>query len=90
MYGDSDALPRFLASRRKHKNVWVGSFDFIWWGLTEPVRAVAYSLKELRKKPDAAPAPDAPPQPSTKWLHTLLAQARDGSKKSPDAGANAA
>ncbi len=30
MYGDSEALPRFLASRRKHKNVWAGSFDFIW------------------------------------------------------------
>ena len=29
MYGDSEALPRFLDGRRKHKNVFAGTFEFI-------------------------------------------------------------
>jgi cellulose synthase (UDP-forming) len=53
MYGDSDALPRFLASRRNHKNLLVGSAQFIWWGLSEPCRAICYAVKKLR----VAPAP---------------------------------
>jgi cellulose synthase (UDP-forming) len=87
MYGDSDALPRFLQSRRKHKNAFVGTFDFIYWGFTEPFRAVSYSLKELRKAKEE-PSLEAPQQPSTKWLHAILAQARDGSKKSTGTGAS--
>lgn len=87
MYGDSHALPRFLASRRKHKNVLVGTFQFIVWGLTEPVRAVAYGIKGLRKRNDPA-SEDPPMQPSTKWLHALLAQARAGSRQTPGSGAS--
>jgi cellulose synthase (UDP-forming) len=86
MYGDSEALPRFLLSRRKHKNVWAGTFEFLVWGVTEPVRAVAYSVREMRAA--KAEPESAPPQPSTKWLRVLLAQARGGATK-PSDGAGA-
>ncbi|MFN3889570.1 MAG: UDP-forming cellulose synthase catalytic subunit [Beijerinckiaceae bacterium] len=90
MYGDSEALPRFLASRRRHKNVLAGTFQFIVWGLTEPVRAIAYSLRELRARGESADG-ETPPQPSTKWLHALLAQARAGSSETaPKTGASSA
>jgi cellulose synthase (UDP-forming) len=82
MYGDSDALPRFLASRRKHKSVWAGTGQFIWWGLVEPIRALAYLFKSrppAEPEPAAAPAP--PPQPSTAWLKRLVAQAGNSEKK---------
>lgn len=74
MYGDSDALPRFLASRRKHKNVFVGTAQFIWWGLVEPFRALAYLLK---KAPEEAQPETAPtPQPSTLWLRRFIAKSK--------------
>ena len=60
MYADSDALPRFLASRRKHKNVFSGTCQFIWWGLVEPFRAISY----LRKKAAEAEAPAAAATPA--------------------------
>ena len=78
MYGDSHALPRFLASRRKHKNVFAGSYEFLVWGVAEPVRAVAYSIKERLKLSDSA-SEDLPGQPSTRWLRVLLAHGRAGS-----------
>ena len=68
MYGDSDALPRFLATRRKHKSVFSGSLQFVWWGLTEPVRAFSY----LRKAQAAADAV-APPERSLAWLRRFVA-----------------
>jgi len=65
MYGDSDALPRFLASRRKHKNIFAGSFEFIRWGLVEPVRAFAYLFKKAPpKEVDNAPEPTLPEIPT--------------------------
>lgn len=68
MYGDSDTLPRFLASRRKHKNVFAGSAQFIWWGLSEPLRAFSY----LRKKnPQTAEPALAPPASALAWLRRL-------------------
>ena len=42
MYGDGEALCRFLDRRRKHQSIWAGSMQFIWWGLNEPVRAFKY------------------------------------------------
>ena len=74
MYGDSDALPRFLESRRKHKSIWTGTGQFIWWGLIEPIRAIAYLFKRATAPVPAeetAPTPEA----STVWLHRLAAQA---------------
>jgi cellulose synthase (UDP-forming) len=87
MYGDSEALPRFLASRRTHKSIWSGTYQFMFWGFAEPVRAIAYSLNELRSRAKESSGDDAL-QPSTKWLHTLLAQAREGAKKAPESGAS--
>ena len=65
MYGDSDALPRFLASRRKHKNVFAGSFEFIRWGLFEPVRAFSYLFKKAPEaKVETTPEPTLPEIPT--------------------------
>ncbi|HUO53371.1 MAG TPA: UDP-forming cellulose synthase catalytic subunit [Rhodoblastus sp.] len=58
MYGDSDALPRFLLGRRKQKNLFAGSAQFIWWGLSEPFRAFRYSLARKSKAEAASPAPE--------------------------------
>ncbi|QGM47631.1 UDP-forming cellulose synthase catalytic subunit [Methylocystis heyeri] len=77
MYGDSDALPKFLESRRKHKSIWAGTGQFIWWGIVEPFRAVAYLFKRFSASPSIEePAPT--PEPSTIWLHRLAAKANDG------------
>ncbi|PPD43936.1 MAG: cellulose synthase catalytic subunit (UDP-forming) [Methylocystis sp.] len=86
MYGDSDALPRFLASRRKHKSVWAGTGQFIFWGIVEPIRAVSYLFK--RKPPEEQePQVEATPPASTAWLKRLVAQAGDksGDKAQGDA-----
>lgn len=64
MYGDSDALPRFLQSRRKQKNLFAGSGLFIWWGLSEPFRAFRYALK---RKDGLSPA--LAPEPSRELPH---------------------
>jgi cellulose synthase (UDP-forming) len=58
MYGDSEALPAFISSRRKHKSIWAGGAQFVLWGITEPVRAFAYLLKkrQLEDSPERAPA----------------------------------
>jgi len=83
MYGDSDALPRFLASRRQHKSVWAGTGQFILWGLIEPVRAFAYLLKRKPKEAEQGETP-APPEVSTDWLHRLAAEAAKADGKSGD------
>jgi len=75
MYGDSDALPRFLESRRRHKSIWAGTGQFVWWGLTEPVRAFAYLLKRKPQEDQAPETAPAPPEAATAWLHRLSAQA---------------
>ncbi len=82
MYGDSDALPKFLQSRRKHKSIWVGSGQFLLWGFVEPVRAIAYLLK--RKTAAAQLESTAPPpEPSTVWLHRLAAQGAEPATAPP-------
>jgi cellulose synthase (UDP-forming) len=74
MYGDPDALPRFLESRRKHKSILGGTAQFIWWGLVEPFRAFAYALKR-NPVDEAAVAPNEAPEPSIVWLRRLAAKA---------------
>ncbi|MBK9081490.1 MAG: UDP-forming cellulose synthase catalytic subunit [Rhizobiales bacterium] len=68
MYGDSDALPRFLASRRTHKDIFRGSAQFMAWGLLEPFRSFSYLTRDLyqswRTRGEAAPEADAAPQPA--------------------------
>ena len=71
MYADSDALPRFLKGRRKHKNVFAGSAQFIVWGCVEPFRAAAYAFKKSKREV-ARPAASAPEAPTT-WLRRLVA-----------------
>jgi len=79
MYGDSDALPHFLKTRRKQKNLIAGSAKFIGWGVTEPVRAIAYAAHELverftNKKPieTESDQPASVPQASTAALRQML------------------
>jgi cellulose synthase (UDP-forming) len=73
MYADSDALPRFLISRRRHKNMLLGLAQFVYWGVSEPVRAFSYALRKARAG-EAAGEPIA--QVSTLWLRRLLALMR--------------
>ena len=46
MYADSDVMQRSIASRRKFKNLLDGARQFIWWGVSEPVRAMSYVLRK--------------------------------------------
>ncbi len=75
MYGDSDALPHFLATRRKHKSIWAGTAQFMWWGVVEPFRAFSYLMK---RKPVEQAAPETAPTPeaATAWLRRLSSQAK--------------
>lgn len=76
MYGDSDALPRFLESRRKHKSIWTGTGQFMWWGIVEPFRALSYLY--LKKPKDDAETESAPtPEAATAWLKRLAARANE-------------
>ena len=86
MYGDSEALPRFLMSRRKHKNLFAGTGQFLWWGVSEPVRAIAYAMREVT---GAQPAGDAALQVSTVWLRRLLAMSKIGRPETPPGAATA-
>jgi cellulose synthase (UDP-forming) len=69
MYGDPDAIKRFLASRRKHKNVLVGTLTFMRWGFVEPFRAFAYLLGAAGNKPADRVLPSN--APATVWLRRL-------------------
>ncbi len=75
MYADSDALPRFLMGRRKHKNLLAGTAQFLWWGLSEPVRAFSYALNA---KPEEGGQTQDAQQASTVWLRKLLSLAKGG------------
>ena len=48
MYGDTEAINRFIQRRRKPIGLLRGSFQFAIWGLTEPFRALVLAF---RKKP---------------------------------------
>lgn len=93
MYADSDALPRFLMSRRKHKNVFAGTGRFILWGLVEPFRAFSYLEFFSKKKEEAAgeqageAAAETPVeeqvQDQAAMLRKLLAIANSGATNTP-------
>ncbi|WP_272913247.1 UDP-forming cellulose synthase catalytic subunit [Methylobacterium sp. SyP6R] len=74
MYGDAEAMRRFQLRRRRHKDLFTGTLQFVWWGLAEPVRALrtAFAGEAPRpvrvEAPETAPvydepAPVAPPSP---------------------------
>ena len=44
MYGDPGAIQRFIAKRRKQKNLLLGSWQFLRWGVLEPLRATTLAL----------------------------------------------
>ena len=50
MYGDPGAIGRFLKKRRAHKNLIVGSWQFLIWGVVEPTRALTYLARETRPR----------------------------------------
>ncbi|MGE3248318.1 MAG: UDP-forming cellulose synthase catalytic subunit [Beijerinckiaceae bacterium] len=82
MYADSDALPRFLRTRRVHKNIFAGTGEFIWWGVSEPFRAFSYLRKQHQQEAaDAAAKAGEIPHANTTWLRRLLAVAASGGRK---------
>ncbi|GJD50153.1 Glucans biosynthesis glucosyltransferase H [Methylobacterium crusticola] len=60
MYGDPGAMRRFLGRRHVHKNLFSGTAQFVWWGLSEPWRALAYAFKPSPEAAEAAEAVAAP------------------------------
>ncbi len=60
IYGDPAPLRAFLAGRRRHENLLTGSLRLLGWGVTEPVRAVAYAVAALRHRTPADALPLAP------------------------------
>jgi cellulose synthase (UDP-forming) len=69
MYGEPEAIKRFLASRRKHKNVFLGTLTFMRWGFVEPFRAFAYLFGATGNKPVVREFPSN--VPATIWLRRL-------------------
>jgi cellulose synthase (UDP-forming) len=78
MYGDPEAIKRFLFNRRKHKNVLSGTLTFMGWGFAEPFRAFAYLLGGAGNKPADRELPSN--VPATVWLRRL---ARIGKTDAP-------
>ncbi|AWN34410.1 UDP-forming cellulose synthase catalytic subunit [Methylobacterium radiodurans] len=56
MYGDAEAMRRFQMRRRRHKDLFTGTLQFVWWGLVEPIRAVRYAFAGEPIVSEAAPA----------------------------------
>jgi hypothetical protein len=53
MYGDTDAISRFIERRRKPIGLLRGVLQFTVWGFTEPFRALALAV---HRKPAPEPA----------------------------------
>jgi cellulose synthase (UDP-forming) len=83
MYADNSALEKFLASRRNHKDVFSGSWQIIWWGLSEPFRAIRYALAMRAANSEAPAGPKPAAEASTRWLHTLLKAMGKGKASEP-------
>ncbi|WP_267426897.1 UDP-forming cellulose synthase catalytic subunit [Methylobacterium sp. GC_Met_2] len=60
MYGDVSALRAFLSGRHRHENLLSGSLRFLVWGVTEPVRAITYAVRDRRSVPPVAQPLTAP------------------------------
>ena len=63
MYGDPGAMLRFQQKRRSHKNLLSGSLQFLYWGATEPLRALSY----LRRKAAVADIAAVPSSKTRSW-----------------------
>jgi cellulose synthase (UDP-forming) len=49
IYGDADALKKFLTKRRKHMGILRGTILFLRWSACEPFRAFYYLLAQYRQ-----------------------------------------
>jgi cellulose synthase (UDP-forming) len=49
IYGDADALKKFLTKRRKHMGIVRGTVLFLRWSACEPFRAFHYLLAQYRQ-----------------------------------------
>jgi cellulose synthase (UDP-forming) len=62
IYGDAEALKKFLTKRRKHMGILRGTMLFLRWSACEPLRAFYYLFAHCRqsiaaRRSAAAPAP---------------------------------
>ena len=85
MYADSEALPKFLMGRRKHKNLFAGTGRFMWWGLVEPIRAIGYAIARKGSVAEQPVAEAKPAEPPTVWLRRLISIANGGPQPVPGA-----
>ena len=80
MYGDTEAMSRFLQKRRKPIGLLRGSLQFAFWGFTEPFRALVIACRKRPlpqtstaqaqaavPAPLTAPTPAQSPRPSAHW-----------------------
>ena len=82
MYGDGEAMSRFLNGRRKHKTVLGGAFELARWGLIEPLRALRLLIQSQAPNPATAAATEIP-EVSTQWLRRLAARGRAPASPAP-------
>jgi cellulose synthase (UDP-forming) len=60
IYGDADALMKFLTKRRKHMGILRGTMLFLRWSACEPFRAFYYLFAGYRQSMVARPGAAAP------------------------------
>jgi cellulose synthase (UDP-forming) len=60
IYGDADALMKFLTKRRKHMGILQGTVLFLRWSACEPFRAFYYLFAHCRQSMAARPWAAAP------------------------------
>ncbi|KAB1073707.1 UDP-forming cellulose synthase catalytic subunit [Methylobacterium planeticum] len=100
MYGDAGAMTRFQARRRRHKNLFAGTAQFIWWGVTEPFRALSYAVAGLRTRRPAEAEAEIPVPKTIGMRRKLIGAAAQNplpvgaaarvTEPAPDAGAEIA
>ncbi len=84
MYGDAAAIARFLEGRRKPIGLVRGSARFMLWGVTEPLRALAYAFRTppesetatVAAEPAPMVAPTFDPAAFAATIQSLAAQTR--------------
>jgi cellulose synthase (UDP-forming) len=74
MYGDSEAISRFLQSRRRHKTIFGGAYEMVRWGLVGPLRALRLLVKPKADELGATSGDIG--VPPTWWLRRLAARGR--------------
>jgi cellulose synthase (UDP-forming) len=76
MYGDPNAILKFLLKRRTGKNLFAGTGRFIWLGLTEPLRAFYYLIFSRHEVLKTIEHTDPPvPEVSGELLRMLMESA---------------